>query len=456
MGQATANQASDLMLCDYNNSGDEIEAFDLTVNIPEILGAQNPAAYSVTFYETQAEATIGSNAIVAQTAYLNTINPQTVYARVENVGNGDFDTTNFSLVVNNLPTAITPTPLEVCDDDYDGFAAFDLHSKSAEIVNGDPSPSVSYHETMADAENGTNMLSSPYANIVPYSQIIYARVENVNSSCFQIVQLELVVLPLPNPNDPFNLYVFDGDGDGFAVFDLTENDEILSDNIPSPNIFYFQTFADASNLTNYIVNTENYENSSNPEIIYTAVQNGNTGCFAIRNFLIATDGPGLTDTDNDGLPDVIEDVNNNGDLTDDDTDGDDLPNFQDTDDDGDGTLTAQEDYNNNGSPTDDDTNNNGIPDYLDEEVVLGTNSFLAQAVTLSPNPTQNKLSIIWNTTTTVEHISVHGLDGKLINTTPVLFGETNTVMDLSAVGSGIYFVKIVTQQGVLTKKVIKK
>ncbi len=77
-----------------------------------------------------------------------------------------------------------------------------------------------------------------------------------------------------------------------------------------------------------------------------------------------------TDTDNDGVPNVREDVNGNGYLRDDDTDGDLQPNYFDVDDDGDGVTTRKEITDDNGEiifpyP---DSNGDGIPDYLDPKV----------------------------------------------------------------------------------------
>ena len=40
------------------------------------------------------------------------------------------------LLVNDTPQIEDPTPLEVCDDNTDGFAQFDLTSKNAEILDG--------------------------------------------------------------------------------------------------------------------------------------------------------------------------------------------------------------------------------------------------------------------------------------------------------------------------------
>lgn len=80
------------------------------------------------------------------------------------------------------------------------------------------------------------------------------------------------------------------------------------------------------------------------------------------------------DHDFDGVPSHLEDLNGDGefdvnfedltDTTDDDTDGDGTPNYVDTDDDGDGVLTINEDINDDGDPTN-DIGANGIPKYLD-------------------------------------------------------------------------------------------
>ncbi|MCE7982229.1 MAG: hypothetical protein DYG89_13620 [Caldilinea sp. CFX5] len=72
-----------------------------------------------------------------------------------------------------------------------------------------------------------------------------------------------------------------------------------------------------------------------------------------------------SDQDGDLVPDRQEDRNSDGDLTNDDTDQDGIPDYLDPDDDADATPTAQEDVNQNGDPTDDDRDGDGIPAYLD-------------------------------------------------------------------------------------------
>jgi len=73
------------------------------------------------------------------------------------------------------------------------------------------------------------------------------------------------------------------------------------------------------------------------------------------------------DDDGDSVNTRDEDVNGNGNVFDDDTDGDGIPNYLDNDDDGDGKLSIDEDANNNGDLTDDDSDGDGIPNYLDSD-----------------------------------------------------------------------------------------
>lgn len=75
-----------------------------------------------------------------------------------------------------------------------------------------------------------------------------------------------------------------------------------------------------------------------------------------------------TDTDNDGVPSYLEDLNNNGYVQDDFTDSDANPNFVDADDDNDGIPTRDEIViNADGSVSFPDADNDGTPDYLDPD-----------------------------------------------------------------------------------------
>ena len=152
-----ANQVSNLELCDNSDDGANdngiVQTFNLDVQTPLILGGQSATGYTVTYHVSASDAGTGANAITSTTAYTNiTPNLQTIYVRVTNNTDGCFTNhTSFKLIVNSVPTANFVPDLEVCDDDLDGFAAFDLTSLDDEITNGEVDLSVSYYASFADA-----------------------------------------------------------------------------------------------------------------------------------------------------------------------------------------------------------------------------------------------------------------------------------------------------------------
>jgi len=308
-----------LELCDVNNPGDEMEAFDLDSKIFEITGGD--ITIMITFHETQGDADAGLNALVSP--YTNTVpQPQTIYIRAEGGSTGCILSFGYTLdlVVNPVPSPVTPTPLEVCDDDNDGFSEFDLNSKTAEIIGGEPFVSVTYHESMVDADTGMNPLLSPYANIVANAQTIYARAiysiinpPPSNTGCYRIVELDLIVIA--SPVVPFELdplVVCDDDGDGISVFDLTQQDAaIYGLQDPLDHILtYHESQADADLGLNAIVTPTAYTNLSNPQTIYARLASTVTGCYSLVSFdLEVSLGPVVTAATDYTLCDDLGEVN---------------------------------------------------------------------------------------------------------------------------------------------------
>ncbi len=97
--------------------------------------------------------------------------------------------------------------------------------------------------------------------------------------------------------------------------------------------------------------------------------------IVITDDVESTDGTAVLRTelikdDNDGVPAELEDIDGNGDLTNDDTDGDGVPNYLDEDDDGDNVLTKDENPDPNGDGNLDDAQNSDDDDkadYLDSD-----------------------------------------------------------------------------------------
>jgi len=406
-----ANQPSDLSLCDADNDG--FEQFDLTILEAEILGSQTNVA--ITYHETLIDAEGGVNAIPS--LYTNISSPQTIFARVEG-STGNYDTTSFDLIVNPTPIAIQPTPLYYCDPDNDGFGEFDLASKDDEITGGDSTLTVTYYETLADAYNDVNAIdtSNLYSNVAPSTQTLHARVEANSSNCITFVELDLVVNTGVQANPDLQPIVYqqcddnaetDGDpSNDSSQFDLSVlNFQILDGQNPSVyTLSYFATLMDAEVGVNPLPTL--YQNTTNPQIIYSKVENS-TGCYDIAEatlmvtpipylsiedtilcvdesvtidtglssedyaFLWYVDGfiisgetlPTLT-VDSPGFYTVqVIDLQGCGSV---------LTEFAVTelpcpDADSDGVDDSEEDINNNGNLDDDDTDGDSIPNYLDDD-----------------------------------------------------------------------------------------
>nr|WP_321233679.1 gliding motility-associated C-terminal domain-containing protein [uncultured Psychroserpens sp.] len=196
--QPVANEVDDMVTCD-DISADEIEDFDLSTQTAGILGTQSDTDFNVTYHLTQDDATNNVNPLPLN--YTNISNPQTIYVRVENDNDTQcVDYTTFELIISGPTPDATSVPIEECDDDADGVALFDLVAHDANVLNGqdDTIFTVSYYETEADAEAGTNAIDTS----VLYSsgsQTIYTRVEsNVAFDCYSTTPFDLIVKPLPS------------------------------------------------------------------------------------------------------------------------------------------------------------------------------------------------------------------------------------------------------------------
>ena len=126
------------------------------------------------------------------------------------------------LVLFSFQLVAQVSDYEVCDDDYDGFASFDLTTKDAEIINGQTGYTVSYFETQTDAALATNPILSPinYINISSYVQTIYGQPEYTSSATYEVFDLDLIVNPIPSVIVPYTLQACDDDYDEIVGFFL--------------------------------------------------------------------------------------------------------------------------------------------------------------------------------------------------------------------------------------------
>jgi len=65
------------------------------------------------------------------------------------------------------------------------------------MVPLDPSTLITYHASLADANNGTNALPLTYNS--PSGATIYVRVKDPSNNCFIIKTFKLLTSPIPVP-----------------------------------------------------------------------------------------------------------------------------------------------------------------------------------------------------------------------------------------------------------------
>ena len=243
---------TDYVLCDNTDSGDLQEIFDLSINDSDIIGIQNS---SVAYYESQADADAGINALV--NVYENTSSPQTIYVSLTDLETGCISTGSFTLIVNPLPSLVLPTPLEVCDDGTpDGLTELNLSIKDDEIRGGNPDYSISYYLTQSDADLGVTPLSIPYTNI-SNPQTVFVRGENVNTGCVATTTLELGVIQAAVANAPPPMEFCDPDNDGYGEFVLTDSDDLITGSAAGVTVTYHETLSDANTGANPLASPYN-------------------------------------------------------------------------------------------------------------------------------------------------------------------------------------------------------
>uniref|UniRef100_UPI00404A8612 PKD domain-containing protein n=1 Tax=Flavobacterium sp. TaxID=239 RepID=UPI00404A8612 len=295
------NLPDPISLCDENNPGDEVEVFDLTSRIEQMIGIQTGLA--VTFHTTFNQAQNNTNAIADPTAYSNTVNAQTLHVRITNQDTGCFVTTLLDIRVEPLPILVLPTEVTaVCDPTQDGLETVDLSVLEIDLLNGADDIAITFYETEYDAANALNSLNNlpsyPLYEIPnPFIDFIYIRAEDVDTGCYNVYMLELNVYPSPlipetlpdltlcdEDNNPFN---------GLTAFDLTTQTPILlnAQAVGSYTVRYFVSEQNAQDNVSAIVNTSNFTNSVNPQTIWVRVENNATGCFTIGTFQLNVNTP---------------------------------------------------------------------------------------------------------------------------------------------------------------------
>jgi len=298
-----ANPAVSLFQCDDDNDG--IAAFDLTVNNSVILGGQNPADFTVTYYGTLAGAEVGVGEIDTNVLYQNIIvNTQTIYVRVEENATGNY-VANTTFTLNVISSPVLPSdPLiyAQCEEQpniTDGLVVFDLPSYEStflytEIIaaGGNTADYTSTYYTGLLASGDPDPISiianpSAYINVITPDEVIYVFVVNTNTGCRTAKAITLHVNLVPTANYT-PVFVCDDDdyntvSDGFFTFNLVDYIPNITGGETGLDVAFYTTFSDAENGSgvSFINDPTAYGNTVNPQAIFARVESPTVGCYAV-------------------------------------------------------------------------------------------------------------------------------------------------------------------------------
>lgn len=287
--QPIANIPSPYFICE-TAPYDGMDTFYLTTKNSEILNGQSSANFSISYHPTLDDA--NANTSPLPFTYVNAIPSETLYTRIQNNNNANcFATLSLELKVIQEPAVIPVSDYKICDDaTNDGFASFDLSTKTSEILNGQTSSvfDVHYYWTVLDAQNNTNEIVAPVTNASANQEIFYTIIANGNTACKAEGSFFLKVDSLPIAYSISDFFECDDvSNNGIENFNLSsKNSEILGNqNATNFSVSYFDTAIDAQNNSNPL--PYSYTNISNPQTIFARIMNNqNQSCYAVENFQI--------------------------------------------------------------------------------------------------------------------------------------------------------------------------
>ncbi|WP_130733514.1 T9SS type B sorting domain-containing protein [Flavobacterium sp. J27] len=257
-----------VILCD--EGADNSEPYDFSVLDAAYLASL--PGFSITYFASLQDASLNNNPLISSTA----ISQGTYYARISSDSAQCTEIKTVQVLFNNLATNdVTKT---VCENTVMGTVNYDLSSHNNEIYTGNQIVTYSYYTSLIDATNTTNSIANwQNISLAVGNHVFYIRTEK--GTCFDISELSIEVYARPVINDLVSLKQCDDDTDGFSAFNLTEANELITNNPAGLTIAYFLTLSDAQNNTNPIINNTNFVNQTvNVQTIYYRVSNDNN-CF---------------------------------------------------------------------------------------------------------------------------------------------------------------------------------
>ncbi len=247
-----------LAQCDDNNDG--ITYYDLTKANTTVANGDSTLT-NFSYFESLSNAQNNTNAISTATNYHNTTTNQITVKVTNKYGCVNYATINLTIAPNTIPNQTYTT----CDNDLvqDGITAIDLAATvTPTLTNGLPTGIiVTYYANGNDAIHQTNSLPYQFTNTTPFTQTIYALLEN-GPDCYGIIPIAITIRTF----SPANF--------GDEIVSMCQGSAVT---IGVPAIYSSYSWSSGQSSNSIVV--------TNPGS-YTITVSNQYNCFAKKNFSV--------------------------------------------------------------------------------------------------------------------------------------------------------------------------
>lgn len=279
----TGADTGDFAQCDDNSDPTDSLNFDLIAIEAEING-EITNWIDVAFYdnETTRDNDLANNTTanaLPKNAPFAATNGTQLFLILRDTVSDCTEPATITLLINPILEIQHTTDIPYCDEDGSGTVSVELHSLDDLITGGTPEFSVTYHETEAQAENGSAVLPDFYHTS---SVQLWARIQSDNNPlCYTVNPFNIVITNAPSAVDAPQFDICSSTGS--EVINLTTKIPDMLPDTTDVNISYFNSFDDADNNVNEIIDPQNYT-ATITETIFVRFDSDITLCHSIAEF----------------------------------------------------------------------------------------------------------------------------------------------------------------------------
>lgn len=273
----TLNEA--LISCDSDYDG--ITSMDLTEK-EALIASTTTGDLAFSYFESEQALLDNSASITNPDNYTNFSNPQTIFIKVDNLDANCYSVVPMQINVS-LPPVLNPVDtFEICENPSNSVL---LTNISDLLVNNATGIIISYYPSDTDAQSETNALSTNYTYSTT-NDTIYARVKFLNTQCFVIQPITIIVNDSPEVDLIPDFEICDDESNN-AIEGINLSNhvtEVLGElNANNHEVSFYSSQADAENKTN---GYQDFINANHLQTIFARVENTSTNCFTVSQFRV--------------------------------------------------------------------------------------------------------------------------------------------------------------------------